>query len=97
MSTSRRILRTLAWAAPALLIVTSVGFGSGPARAEEQPPYHPSRLAHVGDSGQVIVVTAPRWRTSYGTLRAYERDGEGGWRLVVDATPARLGWTRTSC
>jgi L,D-peptidoglycan transpeptidase YkuD (ErfK/YbiS/YcfS/YnhG family) len=63
------------------------------AAADEQPAYHPSRLAHVGTAGQVIVVTAPSWRSTHATLRAYERDGSGGWREVVGATPARLGWS----
>ncbi len=73
------------------LAMTLVGLVS-PAVAAE-PRYHPSRLANVGDAGQVVVVTAADWRTSHATLRAYERDGSGGWRLVVDATPARLGWS----
>ena len=64
-----------------------------PATAEEDPAYHPSQLAHVGTAGQVIVVTAPSWRSTRATLRAYERDGNGGWRQVVGATPARLGWS----
>ena len=65
---------------------------SAPVHAAE-PPYHPSRLAHVGTAGQVIVVTAPSWRSTHATLRAYERDGQGGWRQVIGATPARLGWS----
>lgn len=64
-----------------------------PAAAAAEPPYHPSRLAHVGSAGQVIVVTAPSWRSTTATLRAYERDGVGGWREVIAATPARLGWS----
>jgi L,D-peptidoglycan transpeptidase YkuD (ErfK/YbiS/YcfS/YnhG family) len=64
-----------------------------PGATAAEPPYHPSRLAHVGDAGQVIVVTAPSWRSTTATLRAYERDGAGGWREVLGATPARLGWS----
>jgi L,D-peptidoglycan transpeptidase YkuD (ErfK/YbiS/YcfS/YnhG family) len=52
----------------------------------------PDRLAHVGDAGQVIVVTAPSWRSTKGTLSAFERDGNGGWRPVVSATSAWLGF-----
>jgi L,D-peptidoglycan transpeptidase YkuD (ErfK/YbiS/YcfS/YnhG family) len=63
-----------------------------PAAASAEPPYHPSRLANVGTAGQVIVVTAPSWRSTTATLRAYERDGDG-WREVIAATPARLGWS----
>jgi len=61
------------------------------AQAAEQPDHHPSRLAHLADAGQVIVVTAPTWGADHGTLRAYERVGVGGWREVVGATPAWLG------
>lgn len=63
------------------------------AAADDRPAYHPSRLAHVGTAGQVIVVTAPSWQSTHATLRAYERDGSGGWREVIGATPARLGWS----
>jgi L,D-peptidoglycan transpeptidase YkuD (ErfK/YbiS/YcfS/YnhG family) len=70
----------------ALLAIPSVG-------AAERPPYHPSNLGNVGQSGQVIVVTADSWSTTHATLRAYERDGNGGWRQVLPATPARLGWS----
>ncbi|MEI6363144.1 MAG: L,D-transpeptidase family protein [Actinomycetes bacterium] len=52
----------------------------------------PDTLAHVGEAGQVIVVTAPSWRSTKGTLRTFERDGAGGWREVVRATPAWLGF-----
>lgn len=80
----------------AAIVVTAsaVGLVTSPsAIAAQAPPYHPSRLAHVATAGQVIVVTAPSSSTSYGTLRAYERDGDGGWTQVVKATPARLGWS----
>ena len=80
-------------AALALSLALSLAPGVIATAAAEVPRYHPSRLANVGTAGQVIVVTADDWSTSHATLRAYERDGEGGWRLVVDATPARLGWS----
>jgi L,D-peptidoglycan transpeptidase YkuD (ErfK/YbiS/YcfS/YnhG family) len=66
---------------------------SASAAASDPAPYDPSRLAHVGTAGQVIVVTAPTWSSTHATLRAYERDGNGGWREVIGATPARLGWS----
>lgn len=65
---------------------------TSPAAASSTPDFHPSRLAHVGTAGQVIVVTAPSWDSTHATLRAYERDGSGGWRQVIVATRARLGW-----
>jgi len=52
----------------------------------------PSRLGHVGNAGQVIVVTAASWSSTQGTLQAFERDGNGGWRQVVPPTPAWLGY-----
>lgn len=64
-----------------------------PASGAGYPPHHPSRLANVATAGQVVVVTAPSWGSTTGTLRAYERDGAGGWTAVLGATPARLGWS----
>lgn len=78
----------------ALVCTLVVGVGvtnAGPAAAAPAP-YHPSRLAHVDGADQVVVVTAPSWSSTTATLRAYERDGDG-WRQVVAATPARLGWS----
>jgi L,D-peptidoglycan transpeptidase YkuD (ErfK/YbiS/YcfS/YnhG family) len=83
---------TTALAAAVLAILACVALPATSAAADV-PPYHPSRLAHVDRAAQVIVVTAPSWRSTHGTLRAYERDGNGGWREVVGATPARLGWS----
>jgi L,D-peptidoglycan transpeptidase YkuD (ErfK/YbiS/YcfS/YnhG family) len=77
----------------AVVAACGVALVSAPAAHAAEPPYHPSRLAHVGSAGQVIVVTAPSWSSSRGTVRAYERDGEGGWREVVSATTAELGWS----
>jgi L,D-peptidoglycan transpeptidase YkuD (ErfK/YbiS/YcfS/YnhG family) len=89
-STTRTMRFVAASLTAGLLALTGLG---APAVAAAEPRYHPSRLAHVGDAGQVIVVTAPSWRSTTATLRAYERDGAGGWREVVGATPARLGWS----
>lgn len=75
------------------VVVAMLALGAPPASGENLPKYHPSRLAHVGTAGQVIVVTSPSSTSSYATLRAYERDGNGGWTQVVGATPARLGWS----
>ncbi len=56
------------------------------------PAYHPTRLAHVGDSRQVVVVTSPRWGSSYAHLRAYRQDSAGEWHLRFGPWPARVGW-----
>ena len=61
------------------------------AHGADLPPYHPSRLAHVGDAGQVVVVTSARWSSRRGTLRAYERSSDGSWRRVFDADRVWLG------
>ncbi len=88
-----RPIRRILAAGVALAVLVGTPLLAGPPAQAGVPPHHPSRLAHVGNAGQVIVVTAPTSTTSHGTLRAYERDGEGGWREVVGATPARLGWS----
>lgn len=75
----------------ALLLSAGVAASSSPAAAAPAP-YHPSQLAHVRGADQVIVVTAPSWTSTYATLRTYERAGKG-WRQVIGATSARLGWS----
>lgn len=73
----------------AMIAATAVMAGP-PAQAV--PEFHPSRLSSIGDAGQVVVVTAPSWRSTTGTLRTYERTKDGDWRVVVEATPAFLGY-----
>jgi L,D-peptidoglycan transpeptidase YkuD (ErfK/YbiS/YcfS/YnhG family) len=77
----------------AAIAVASFGLGGVAPAVAATAPYDPANLAHVGQSAQVIVVTSAGWGATTGTLRAYERDANGGWREVVAATPARLGWT----
>lgn len=62
------------------------------APAAAVPSFHPSRLASIGDARQVIVVTAAGWRSTTATLRAYERGRTGTWSVVMEATPAYLGY-----
>lgn len=80
-SVSRRIGALLS--VGALLI----GLTAAPAIAA---PLDPSGYSGTEQAQQVIVVTAPRLNATRGTVRAFERDGDG-WRTVLDATPARLG------
>jgi L,D-peptidoglycan transpeptidase YkuD (ErfK/YbiS/YcfS/YnhG family) len=61
------------------------------AGAADLPPYHPDRLTHLGDAGQVVVVTGRSWSSSHAVLRRYERTSDGRWRRVGDAVPARVG------
>ena len=85
------IARLLRAASVSLSAVVMLAGGlASPASAE--PDFHPSRLAGVGDARQVIVVTAPDWRSTSGTLRAFERGPDGRWSRVMDATPADLGY-----
>jgi L,D-peptidoglycan transpeptidase YkuD (ErfK/YbiS/YcfS/YnhG family) len=55
------------------------------------PPYHPSRLTHLGDARQVVVVTARSWSSSHAVLRTWERLPEGGWQLRGEPVRARVG------
>ena len=56
------------------------------------PAWHPTRLAHVGDARQVVVVTSKGWGSSYAQLRAYRQDAEGRWHLRFGPWSARVGW-----
>jgi L,D-peptidoglycan transpeptidase YkuD (ErfK/YbiS/YcfS/YnhG family) len=59
--------------------------------AADLPAYHPSRLAHLGDARQVVVVTAPAWSARRATLRAYGQRADGSWRRDLDAGRVWLG------
>ena len=75
--------------AMALMLVLAPG-----ARAAQPttPEWFPTQLAHIGNSNQVIVVTAAKWSATEGTLRAFERSVTGKWIQVLDATHAQLGY-----
>jgi L,D-peptidoglycan transpeptidase YkuD (ErfK/YbiS/YcfS/YnhG family) len=77
----------------ALVGLSPANVGAVPAAdpAPDVPRYHPARLAHVADTRQVVVVTAPGWRSTRGTLRTYERAADGTWTQVLGDTPAWLG------
>jgi L,D-peptidoglycan transpeptidase YkuD (ErfK/YbiS/YcfS/YnhG family) len=55
-----------------------------------RPPYHPTRLTHLGNARQVVVVTASNWRTSYATVRTYRLDSTG-WHRQFTKKPGRIG------
>lgn len=63
----------------------------GPAEAAD-PPYFPTRLTHLGDARQVIVVTGSSTKSSYATLRTYVRGSDGRWRAAFPAMSARNGY-----
>jgi L,D-peptidoglycan transpeptidase YkuD (ErfK/YbiS/YcfS/YnhG family) len=72
-------------------LVTIVGVA--PAAPAAPGTLDPSWIRDVGDSSQVVVVTAKNSRTSYATVRAYERRSDGTWQSVLEATPARIGYS----
>jgi len=47
------------------------------ADAAVEPAYHPSRLTHVGDAQQLIVVAGASKTSSYSTLRTYQKGADG--------------------
>jgi L,D-peptidoglycan transpeptidase YkuD (ErfK/YbiS/YcfS/YnhG family) len=77
------------------VVLSFLAFVVGPSPAASAAPneFDPSLLVGFEDSSQVVVVTAKNSRTSYATVRAYERRSDGTWRSVLGATPARLGYS----
>ena len=73
------------------LAVALQGLAPTQARAD-LPRWHPSRLAHVGTAGQVVVVTSDAWSSRRGVLRAYERMPDGTWRRDLGPAAVWLGW-----
>ena len=64
---------------------------TGPAGAAV-PAYFPTRLTHLGDARQVIVVTGSSRTSTYATLRTYERGTDGTWRQKFAPMAARIGY-----
>jgi len=89
MSTRWRVAVFVALVTTGVLIGPPLGPAGGPSPAVAAPSV-PETLTHLGDARQVIVVTAPGWSSTKGTLTAWERRA-GGWRRVVAPTNALLG------
>jgi L,D-peptidoglycan transpeptidase YkuD (ErfK/YbiS/YcfS/YnhG family) len=70
------------------LIVAALG---GPSEASV-PAYFPTRLTHLGDSRQVIVVTGRGRTSTYSTIHTYLRGSDGRWRAAFPAMAARNGY-----
>lgn len=85
----RRLATTVVALVAAALLAGAVG-GGQPAGAAARPL--PERLSHIGDSRQVVVVTAKDWNTSYARLQTWRRTDKGEWVQVVAPIPARVGW-----
>ena len=62
------------------------------ADAATVPAYDPTRLAHVGDATQLVVVTGVSKTSTYATLRTYQKGTDGRWTARFVAMPARIGW-----
>jgi L,D-peptidoglycan transpeptidase YkuD (ErfK/YbiS/YcfS/YnhG family) len=62
-----------------------------PTTTTPDPSALPVAVGYVGGSGQVVVVTAPSYGDTVGTLTAYQQT-TGGWQAVLGPWPADLGW-----
>ncbi|BBH67987.1 hypothetical protein ACTI_46720 [Actinoplanes sp. OR16] len=69
------------------LVVAAVLLPAAPASAAL-----PDRLAHVGNAKQLIVVSGTSWKSTYATVRAYQRGKDGKWRFALPAMKARIGY-----
>jgi L,D-peptidoglycan transpeptidase YkuD (ErfK/YbiS/YcfS/YnhG family) len=93
----RTAVRLLA-AVPVLVALVLPGTVAGPvaagaaaARVASVPAWHPSRLTHLGDATQVVVVSAVNDTTTFATLRTFRRDARGSWHEQFAPMTARLG------
>jgi L,D-peptidoglycan transpeptidase YkuD (ErfK/YbiS/YcfS/YnhG family) len=75
-------------AAVLALVVAAVLLPASPAAAVVTP----GGLAHVGNAKQLIVVSGKSWKSTYATVRAYQRGTDGKWRQVFGAMSARVGY-----
>jgi L,D-peptidoglycan transpeptidase YkuD (ErfK/YbiS/YcfS/YnhG family) len=63
------------------------------ADAAAVPAYHPTKLAHVSDARQLIVVTGNSRTSSYATAYTYQLGADGKtWAAKFPAMPARNGY-----
>lgn len=56
------------------------------------PAYFPTRLSHLGNAQQVVVVTGRSRTSTYATLRTYQRGADGKWRQKFAPMAARNGY-----
>ena len=62
------------------------------ADAATAPAYDPTRLTHVGDAQQLIMVSGSSRTSTYATARTYQKGADGTWTARFAAMPARIGW-----
>jgi L,D-peptidoglycan transpeptidase YkuD (ErfK/YbiS/YcfS/YnhG family) len=66
---------------------------AGSAQAAAAPAYHPTRLAHVSDARQLIVVTGVSRTSSYAMAYTYQLSADGRtWRAKFPPMRARNGY-----
>jgi L,D-peptidoglycan transpeptidase YkuD (ErfK/YbiS/YcfS/YnhG family) len=85
----RRLTAIVTVLAVAALAAGALG-GTAPARAAGTPL--PERLANLGYSRQVVVVTSSGWQSSHARLQTWRRTPGGDWVQVMAPVPARVGW-----
>jgi L,D-peptidoglycan transpeptidase YkuD (ErfK/YbiS/YcfS/YnhG family) len=86
-------MKKLLVVAAGLVVLAAAGVGlTQSAEAAAEPVYHPTRLAHVGDARQLVVVTGTSKTSTYGTLRTYQKNADGTWSEQFAAMPARNGY-----
>jgi L,D-peptidoglycan transpeptidase YkuD (ErfK/YbiS/YcfS/YnhG family) len=86
-------MKKLLVVAAGLVVLAATGIGlTQSAEAAAEPVYHPTRLAHVGDARQLVVVTGASRTSTYSTLRTYRKNADGTWSEQFAAMPARNGY-----
>lgn len=84
-----------------LMLMVAACF-SGPASAGHRSPSRgldpdnltlPGRIGAPDDVRQMITVTSPRWSSTVGTLKAWDRPAGGPWTKVHGPLPVVLGYS----
>ena len=60
--------------------------------AASVPPWFPTRLTHLADARQAVVVAGDSRTSSHATLYAYQRGAGGKWVAAFPAKAARVGY-----
>lgn len=75
------------------VVVAGLGVVRVRAAAAAVPAHHPTRLAHVSDARQLIVVTGTSRTSSHAKAYTYQLSADGRtWRAKFPAMPARNGY-----
>jgi len=85
--------RRTTWAAVIAAAIAVLAAGTLGTTADAAGRALPLRLAHVGVSRQVVVVTAATWDTSFARLQTWESTTPGEWQPVMTPVRARIGWS----